>query len=106
MVIVNDFTYIDDIIEGIVRIMQYAPEKKMVMIDCPFLLIKYIISAITLRNLLDLAILQKNLFVQVLTILSNGEAERHDTTEKLLQDATGDVPTSITIRRLTFAFWI
>lgn len=47
----RDFTYVDDIVEGVVRIMQHAPEKKMVMLDCQFLLIKYIISAIILQKI-------------------------------------------------------
>ena len=41
----RDFTYIDDIVEGVVRVMQGAPEKRPVKTVCPFLHMLFITSA-------------------------------------------------------------
>lgn len=44
----RDFTYIDDIVEGIVRVMQHAPEKRMERMVFLYHHIKYTTSEITL----------------------------------------------------------
>lgn len=44
----RDFTYIDDIVEGVVRVMRHAPERLNGEDGLPILLIKYITSGITI----------------------------------------------------------
>ena len=44
----RDFTYVDDIVEGVVRIMQHAPEKQRM--DSLFLHIRSITLATTVRK--------------------------------------------------------
>lgn len=46
----RDFTYIDDIVEGIKRVMQVAPQKKSGRTDYRFLHIKYIILETVIRK--------------------------------------------------------
>lgn len=47
----RDFTYVDDIVEGVVRVMQGAPERKMVKMVCPFLRMQFITSATKTRKI-------------------------------------------------------
>lgn len=46
----RDFTYVDDIVEGVVRVMQHAPEKRMGKTDFRFHHTKYIISVTVIRR--------------------------------------------------------
>lgn len=46
----RDFTYIDDIVEGMVRIIQHAPENRMAKMDFQFHHTKYIISVTAIRR--------------------------------------------------------
>lgn len=47
----RDFTYVDDIVEGVVRVMQGAPKRKMVKMVCPFLRMQFITSATRTRKI-------------------------------------------------------
>lgn len=47
----RDFTYVDDIVEGVVRVMQGAPERKMVKMVCLFLLMQFTTSVIRTRKI-------------------------------------------------------
>lgn len=62
----RDFTYVDDIVEGVKRVMMSPPEKKMVRTDFLCLLTKYItLETITLKIFLTLCRSSvKNLSVQ------------------------------------------
>lgn len=46
----RDFTYVDDIVEGVVRVMQHAPEKRMGKTDFRFHHTKYIISVTVIQR--------------------------------------------------------
>lgn len=46
----RDFTYVDDIVEGVVRVMQHAPEKENGEDGLPIPHTKYIISVTVIRR--------------------------------------------------------
>ncbi len=47
----RDFTYVDDIVEGVVRVMQHAPEKQSGETDCQSRHTKYITSVTIIRRI-------------------------------------------------------
>ena len=46
----RDFTYVDDIVEGVVRVMAKAPEKRTAKMVCPFLPMRFTTSATPIRK--------------------------------------------------------
>lgn len=47
----RDFTYIDDIVEGVMRVMQAPPERRQERMDCRFHRMRYTISEIIIRRI-------------------------------------------------------
>lgn len=47
----RDFTYVDDIVEGVVRVMQHAPKSRVVRTDCQSLHTKYITSVTIIQRI-------------------------------------------------------
>lgn len=86
----RDFTYIDDIIEGIMRVMQHAPEKKTGDDGLPIPPYKvYNIGNNTPENLLDfVSILQEEL-IRANVLPQNYDFEAH---KELVPMQPGDVP--------------
>lgn len=86
----RDFTYIDDIIEGIMRVMQHAPEKKTGDDGLPIPPYKvYNIGNNTPENLLDfVSILQEEL-IRANVLPKNYDFEAH---KELVPMQPGDVP--------------
>lgn len=86
----RDFTYIDDIVEGIIRVMQKAPEKKIGE-DClpipPYAL--YNIGGGTPENLLDFVQVLSEELVKAGMLPSDYDFEAH---KELVPMQPGDVP--------------
>ena len=86
----RDFTYIDDIIEGIVRIMQYAPEKKNGDDGLPIPPYKvYNIGNRSPENLLDFVNILQEELVYAGVLSTHYDFEAH---KELVPMQPGDVP--------------
>ena len=86
----RDFTYIDDIIEGIVRIMQYAPEKKNGDDGLPIPPYKvYNIGNSSPENLLDFVNILQEELVYAGVLSTHYDFEAH---KELVPMQPGDVP--------------
>ena len=86
----RDFTYIDDIIEGIVRIMQYAPEKKNGDDGLPIPPYKvYNIGNNSPENLLDFVTILQEELIRAGVLSNDYDFETH---RELVPMQPGDVP--------------
>lgn len=86
----RDFTYIDDIVEGIVRIMQYAPEKKNGEDGLPIPPYKvYNIGNNSPENLLDFVTILQEELVRAGVLPEDYDFDEHKT---LVPMQPGDVP--------------
>ena len=86
----RDFTYIDDIIEGIVRIMQHAPEKKTGEDGLPIPPYKvYNIGNSHPENLLDFVTILQEELVRAKVLPENYDFDSH---KELVPMQQGDVP--------------
>ena len=86
----RDFTYIDDIIEGIVRIMQYAPEKKNGDDGLPVPPYKvYNIGHNSPENLLDFVTILQEELIRAGVLADDYDLEFH---KELVPMQPGDVP--------------
>ncbi len=86
----RDFTYIDDIIEGIVRIMQYAPEKKNGDDGLPIPPYKvYNIGNNSPENLLDFVTILQEELIRAGVLSNDYDFETH---KELVPMQPGDVP--------------
>lgn len=86
----RDFTYIDDIVEGIVRVMQHAPEKKNGEDGLPIPPYKvYNIGNNNPENLLDFVTILQEELVRVGVLPTDFDFEAH---KELVPMQPGDVP--------------
>lgn len=86
----RDFTYIDDIVEGIVRVMQHAPEKRVGEDDLPIPPYKvYNIGNSHPENLLDFVTILQEELVRAGVLPEDYDFEAH---KKLVPMQPGDVP--------------
>ena len=86
----RDFTYIDDIVEGIVRVMQYAPEKKNGEDGLPIPPYKvYNIGNSNPENLLDFVTILQEELVRAGVLPKDYDFEAH---KELVPMQPGDVP--------------
>lgn len=86
----RDFTYIDDIVEGVVRIMQYAPEKKNGDDGLPIPPYKvYNIGNSSPENLLDFVTILQDELIRADVLPNDYDFESH---KKLVPMQPGDVP--------------
>lgn len=88
----RDFTYIDDIVEGIKRIMQVAPERKIGNDKLPIPPYKlYNIGNSNPENLLDFVQILQEELIRAKVLSKNYDFESH---KKLVPMQPGDVPTT------------
>ena len=88
----RDFTYVDDIVEGIVRVMQKAPEKKNGEDGLPLAPYKvYNIGGGQPENLLDFVQILQEELVRAGVLSQNYDFEAH---KELVAMQPGDVPTT------------
>ncbi|MBO4666577.1 MAG: GDP-mannose 4,6-dehydratase [Bacilli bacterium] len=86
----RDFTYVDDIVEGVIRIMNKAPEKKMGADDLPIPPYKiYNIGNNNPENLLDFVQILSEELVTANVLPKNYDFDAH---KKLVPMQKGDVP--------------
>lgn len=86
----RDFTYVDDIVEGVVRVMQHAPEKKMGDDGLPLPPYKvYNIGNSNPENLLDFVQILQEELVRAKVLPSDYDFESH---KDLVPMQAGDVP--------------
>lgn len=86
----RDFTYIDDIVEGIVRIMQHAPEKKNAEDGLPLPPYKlYNIGNSSPENLLDFVTMLQEELIRAKVLPQDYDIEAH---KELVPMQAGDVP--------------
>lgn len=86
----RDFTYIDDIVEGVVRIMQYAPEKKNGDDGLPIPPYKvYNIGNNSPENLLDFVTILQEELIAAKVLPDDYDFEIH---KELVPMQPGDVP--------------
>lgn len=86
----RDFTYIDDIVEGVVRIMQHAPEKKNGDDGLPIPAYKvYNIGNNSPENLLDFVTILQDELIRAGVLPNDYDFESH---KKLVPMQPGDVP--------------
>lgn len=86
----RDFTYIDDIVEGVVRVMQHAPEKKMGEDGLPVPPYKvYNIGNSASENLLDFVTILQEELIAANVLPSDYDFEAH---KELVPMQAGDVP--------------
>lgn len=86
----RDFTYIDDIVEGVVRIMQYAPEKHRGEDGLPIPPYKvYNIGNNKPENLLDFVTILQEELIEAKVLPSDYDFESH---KELVAMQPGDVP--------------
>lgn len=88
----RDFTYVDDIVEGVVRVMQHAPEKKIGDDGLPLPPYKvYNIGNSNPENLLDFVHILQEELVRAKVLPSDYDFESH---KELVPMQAGDVPTT------------
>lgn len=86
----RDFTYIDDIVEGIVRVMQHAPEKHIGTDGLPLAPYKiYNIGNSTPENLLDFVTILQEELIRSGVLPADYDFEAH---KELVPMQAGDVP--------------
>ena len=86
----RDFTYIDDIVEGVIRVMQYAPEKKIGEDGLPVPPYKiYNIGNNNPENLLDFVQILQEELIEAGVLPNDYDFEAH---KKLVPMQPGDVP--------------
>lgn len=86
----RDFTYIDDIVEGIVRVMQHAPEKRVGEDDLPIPPYKvYNIGNSHPENLLDFVTILQEELIRSSVLPEDYDFEAH---KELVPMPPGDVP--------------
>ena len=86
----RDFTYIDDIVEGVVRVMQHAPEKSMGEDGLPIPPYKvYNIGNNTQENLLDFVTILQEELIRADVLPADYDFEAH---KELVPMQPGDVP--------------
>lgn len=86
----RDFTYIDDIVEGIVRVMQHAPEKRVGEDDLPIPPYKvYNIGNSHPENLLDFVTILQEELIRSSVLPEDYDFEAH---KELVPMQPGDVP--------------
>lgn len=86
----RDFTYIDDIVEGVIRVMQHAPEKRIGEDGLPIPPYKvYNIGNSTPENLLDFVTILQEELVAAKVLPSDYDFESH---KELVPMQAGDVP--------------
>lgn len=86
----RDFTYIDDIVEGVVRVMQHAPEKKNGEDDLPIPPYKvYNIGNQNPENLLDFVTILQEELIRAGVLPSDYDFDSH---KQLVPMQPGDVP--------------
>lgn len=86
----RDFTYVDDIVEGVVRIMQHAPEKKNGEDGLPIPPYKvYNIGNNSSENLLDFVTILQEELIRANVLPSDYDFESH---KELVPMQPGDVP--------------
>ena len=86
----RDFTYIDDIVEGVIRVMQHAPEKQDGEDGLPIPPYKiYNIGNNHPENLLDFVTILQEELVRAGVLLSDYDFEAH---KELVSMQPGDVP--------------
>ena len=86
----RDFTYVDDIVEGVVRVMQHAPEKKMGEDGLPVPPYKiYNIGNNSPENLLDFVTILQEELVRAGVLPKDYDFEAH---KELVPMQPGDVP--------------
>lgn len=86
----RDFTYIDDIVEGVVRIMQHAPEKQNGEDELPIPPYKvYNIGNNSPENLLDFVTILQEELIAAKVLPADYDFEAH---KKLVSMQLGDVP--------------
>ena len=86
----RDFTYVDDIVEGVIRVMQYAPEKKNGEDGLPIPPYKvYNIGNNSPENLLDFVTILQEELVRAGVLPSDYDFESH---KQLVPMQPGDVP--------------
>lgn len=86
----RDFTYVDDIVEGVVRVMQHAPEKQTGEDGLPIPPYKvYNIGNNSPENLLDFVTILQEELVRAGVLPSDYDFEAH---KELVQMQPGDVP--------------
>lgn len=89
----RDFTYIDDIVEGIVRIMQHAPEKRNGEDGLPVPPYKvYNIGNNSPENLLDFVTILQEELISAKVLPSNYNFNEH---KELVAMQPGDVPVTL-----------
>ena len=88
----RDFTYVDDIVEGVVRVMQHAPEKKQGEDGLPVPPYKvYNIGNNSPENLLDFVTILQEELVRAGVLPKDYDFEAH---KQLVPMQPGDVPTT------------
>ena len=86
----RDFTYIDDIVEGIVRVVQHAPEKQMGADGLPLAPYKvYNIGNSSPENLLDFVTILQEELIRAGVLPTDYDFEAH---KELVPMQAGDVP--------------
>lgn len=86
----RDFTYIDDIVEGIVRVMQHAPEKRIGADGLPLAPYKvYNIGNSSPENLLDFVTILQEELIRAGVLPTDYDFEAH---KELVPMQAGDVP--------------
>ena len=86
----RDFTYVDDIVEGVVRVMQHAPEKRTGEDGLPVPPYKvYNIGNSAPENLLDFVTILQEELIAAKVLPSNYDFEAH---KELVAMQPGDVP--------------
>lgn len=86
----RDFTYIDDIVEGIVRVMQHAPEKQIGADGLPLAPYKvYNIGNSSPENLLDFVTILQEELIRAGVLPTDYDFEAH---KELVPMQAGDVP--------------
>ena len=86
----RDFTYVDDIVEGVVRVMQHAPEKKQGEDGLPIPPYKvYNIGNNSPENLLDFVTILQEELVRAGVLPEDYDFESH---KQLVPMQSGDVP--------------
>lgn len=85
----RDFTYIDDVVEGMVRIIQHTPENGMVKTDFRFHRIRYITLVITHLKSFDFVTILQEELIAAKVLPSDYNFNKH---KELVAMQPGDVP--------------
>ena len=86
----RDFTYVDDIVEGVLRVMEKAPKRQKVKMDCLFLPYKvYNIGNSQPENLLDFVQILQEELIRAGVLPADYDFESH---KELVPMQPGDVP--------------